>query len=211
MRDTFSLVQAHPWHGITPGEYAPELVTAFIELVPLDTVKYEIDKASGHLKLDRPHKYSSLCPTLYGFIPRTYSGNGVAQLAAPKSGINLTGDRDPLDICILTENPISRGGILVTARPVGGFRLLDQNEVDDKIIAVLENDSVFGGCSQLSQIPDGLLDRLKHYFLTYKELPEYSPDFEHNIEISRVYGAAEAASVINQAIADYNSCFPNSQ
>ncbi len=211
MRDYFSMVQAHPWHGISPGEALPELVTAFIELVPLDTVKYEIDKASGHLKLDRPHKYSSLCPTLYGFIPRTYCGNGVAKLAASKSGADLTGDGDPLDICVLTENPIPRGGILVTARPVGGFRLLDQNEVDDKIIAVLIDDPVFGGCFQLNQIPEGLIDRLKHYFLTYKEIPECTPDFKRNIEISGVYEAHEAGLVITQAITDYDSCFANLQ
>ncbi|TCL65936.1 inorganic pyrophosphatase [Hydrogenispora ethanolica] len=199
-----SLVQAHPWHGISAGEYAPEIVNAFIETVPFDTVKYEIDKDSGHLKLDRPHKYSSLCPTLYGFVPRTYCDQAVAQFAAARCGRPVErGDRDPLDICVLTESTINRSGILVSARPIGGFRLFDRSEVDDKIIAVLLQDSVFGECTNLGQVPRGLLERLKHYFLTYKESPEDSLVAPRHIEISDVYDAAEARQVIEHARADY--------
>ncbi|MBA3321706.1 MAG: inorganic diphosphatase, partial [Pyrinomonadaceae bacterium] len=69
-----TLFQAHPWHGVAPGENAPAVVNAYIELVPTDTVKYELDKVSGHLRLDRPQRYSSLCPMPYGFIPQTYCG-----------------------------------------------------------------------------------------------------------------------------------------
>ena len=206
-KDNF-IVQAHPWHGISPGEKAPETVTAFIEIVPLDTVKYEIDKVSGHLKLDRPHKYSSLCPTLYGFIPQTYCGNKVAELVKLKTGKNiLVGDNDPMDICVLTERAITRSSILVSARPIGGLRLIDRDESDDKIISVLIEDPVFGDYTDLSQIPKGLLDRLRHYFLTYKEIPEVPISTKSRIEISDVYGADEALSVINESIKDYQLIF----
>ncbi len=198
------MIQAHPWHGISAGAAAPAEVNAFIETVPFDTVKYEIDKPSGHLKLDRPHKYSSLCPTLYGFIPRTYCNQAVAAFAAERAGRPVDrGDRDPLDICVLTESTITRSGILVTARPIGGFRVFDRDEVDDKIIAVLLQDSVFGECTNLGEIPRGLLERLKHYFLTYKEAPEDSLYSSRHIEISDVYDAAEARLVIENARADY--------
>ncbi|HEX8536752.1 MAG TPA: inorganic diphosphatase, partial [Cystobacter sp.] len=130
--------QAHPWHGISPGENAPESVTAYIEIVPTDTVKYELDKEAGILRLDRPQRFSSQCPTLYGFIPRTYCDELVAKRCAERSGHkDIKGDGDPLDICVLTEKVIPAGALLVRAVPVGGFRMVDGNEADDKIIAVL--------------------------------------------------------------------------
>lgn len=200
-----SYIQAHPWHGISPGENLPQNVNAYIELVPLDTAKYEIDKESGHLKLDRPHKYSSLCPTLYGFIPRTYCGEKVAKLSVEKTGRQIGGDNDPLDICVLTETTITRSGILVSAKPVGGFRMIDREEVDDKIIAVLQDDPVFGHCQNLSDIPEGLLQRLKHYFLTYKQFPEGTKQ----IEISDIYDVEEAYQVIAKSREDYEDAFGN--
>ena len=96
--------KAHPWHGISAGKKAPAVVTAFIEIVPSDTVKYEIDKISGYLKVDRPQKFSSTIPTLYGFVPQTYCGEEVAQYARLKSGKEIIqGDKDPLDICVLSD------------------------------------------------------------------------------------------------------------
>jgi inorganic pyrophosphatase len=74
------LFQAHPWHGVNPGEKAPEEVSSYIEIVPTDVVKYELDKGSGHLRVDRPQRFSSMCPTLYGFIPQTFCGEEVAAL-----------------------------------------------------------------------------------------------------------------------------------
>lgn len=198
-----NLVQAHPWHGIPCGDQAPEVVNTFVELVPLDTVKYEIDKLTGHLKVDRPHKYSSLCPTLYGFIPCTYCGSKVAKLAMEKCGRIIEGDKDPLDICILTEAIITRSNIIVSARPIGGLRMIDSEEVDDKIIAVLQDDPVYYNCKDISEIPDGLLERLKHYFLTYKQFP----GGQHQVEILDIYGASGAYQVINNAIADYQETF----
>lgn len=201
---------AHPWHGISPGENAPDMVTIYIELVPLDTVKYEIDKTSGHLKIDRPQKYSSLCPTLYGFIPRTYCGELVAELARKSGKPVKQGDQDPLDICVLTEKTITRSGILVNARPVGGFRLLDKGEADDKIIAILKGDSVFSGINDVSELPSGLLDTLRHYFLTYKELPGESGTTPR-VEIADLYGAETAKEVIRESLRDYRINFSGEQ
>src|ERR1700754_4014957 len=102
--------QAHPWHGVEPGAGSPELVYAYIEIVPTDAVKYELDKASGHLRLDRPQRYSSLCPTLYGFVPRTYCGRRIGARAAERVGGGpIQGDGDPLDICVLTEKTVVHG------------------------------------------------------------------------------------------------------
>src|ERR1044071_4082839 len=126
-------LQAHPWHGVSPGAEAPEVVTAYIEIVPTDTVKYELDRETGILRLDRPQRFSSQCPTLYGFIPQTYCGALVAKRCAERTGIkDIKGDGDPLDICVLTEKMIPSGALLVHAIPVGGFRMVDGNEADDK-------------------------------------------------------------------------------
>ena len=76
----------HPWHGIEPGPRCPEIVTAYIEIVPTDGVKYEIDKHSGYLKIDRPQRFSTVCPTLYGFVPRTFCGEAVAAHVVPEIG-----------------------------------------------------------------------------------------------------------------------------
>src|SRR4051812_20137807 len=93
--------KAHPWHGIEIGDEAPNIVTAYIEILPTDTVKYEIDKVSGHLKIDRPQKFSNVVPSLYGFIPQTYCDVKIAEFAAWKSGKAVhKGDGDPLDICV---------------------------------------------------------------------------------------------------------------
>src|SRR5215207_7245711 len=98
------LFQAHPWHGVTPGGDAPAEVKAYVEIVPTDGVKYELDKATGHLRVDRPQRFSSFCPTPYGFIPQTYCGDRVGELCAERTGRRgIRGDGDPMDICVLTE------------------------------------------------------------------------------------------------------------
>src|SRR4029453_15855760 len=80
------LFKSHPWHGVSLGKKAPALGTCYIEIVPTDTVKYELDKATGHLKIDRPQKFSSVCPTLYGFLPQTYCGERVAEAGCQRVG-----------------------------------------------------------------------------------------------------------------------------
>src|ERR1043165_8278499 len=163
------LFQAHPWHGVSPGKDAPELVSAYIEIVPTDVVKYELDKASGHLRVDRPQRFSSMCPTLYGFIPQTLCGPRVAELCAIKIGnSDIEGDGDPMDICVLSEKSFAQGSFFLNAKPIGGLRMIDGHEADDKIIAVLESDLAYGEIKHLAQSPRAMGDRLKHYFLTNK-------------------------------------------
>jgi len=200
------LFQAHPWHGVSIGPEAPRVVTAYIEIVPTDTVKYEIDKASGHLKADRPQQFSNVCPTLYGFLPQTLCGDRVASFGTARGdAVTLEGDGDPMDICVLSERQFSHGDILLQAVPVGGLRLIDRNQADDKIVAVLRGDAAFGHCQEIGDLPAALVERLKHYFLTYKRPPEAERD---PVQIPRVYGAAEAREVIERSRADYRERFP---
>ncbi|MEW6733148.1 MAG: inorganic pyrophosphatase [Acidobacteriota bacterium] len=199
------LFKPHPWHGIAAGDAVPELVNAYIEIVPTDTVKYEIDKPSGHLKIDRPQKYSNLCPTLYGFIPQTYCGMRVGEYCMQQTGRSqIYGDRDPLDICVLTERPITHGDILLKVIPIGGLRLIDRQEADDKILAVLRDDALYGQWRDISLCPPTLIDRLRHYFLTYKELPGNASS---PVEITHVYTRDEAMAVIKASIEDYRAEF----
>jgi inorganic pyrophosphatase len=192
--------KAHPWHGISIGEGAPDEVTVFIEIVPRDTVKYEVDKETGYLKIDRPQQYSNVVPANYGFIPQTYCGEGIAAMARAKTELTITGgDEDPLDILVLSEHHIPRGDIILKARPIGGFCLVDGNEADDKIIAVLKGDKVFEQYKEISQLPKGILERFEHYFLTYKSLP----DEPNQCEIAYSYGREESHEVIHTAIRDY--------
>lgn len=205
MRTTNEL-QAHPWHGIAPGDGAPEVVNVFIELVPSDTVKYEVDKVSGHLKLDRPQKFSNLCPAPYGFVPRTWCRERVAALAMEATGRSgIVGDGDPVDICVLTERTINHGSIIVRARPIGGLRLFDHDEADDKLVAVLVDDPAYGAFRDIGDVPRPLIDRLRHYFLTYKQIPDAG---ERTCEITHVYDVATAHEVIRRALADYAAGFP---
>ncbi len=198
--------KSHPWHGVFIGKCAPEKVTAFIEVVPTDTVKYEIDKDSGYLRLDRPQKYSNVVPALYGFIPQTFCGDEVGEFCMEKTGKkNIKGDGDPIDICVLTEKDITHGDILVDARPIGGFRMIDGNEADDKIIAVLSNDVVYDSYKDMADLPPIVIERLKHYFLTYKDMPGKESD----TEITHTYGVEEATEVIKRSIVDYQKRFDN--
>jgi inorganic pyrophosphatase len=197
--------QAHPWHGISPGPEAPEVVTAYIEMVPTDTVKYELDKETGILRLDRPQQFSSQCPTMYGFIPQTYCDELVAKRCAERVGRKgIKGDGDPIDVCVLSEKVITHGALLVHAVPVGGFRMLDGDEADDKIIAVLESDLVFGALQHVAQLPPTLVERLKHYFLTYKQIPS---QVRRSVEIVEMYDRVEAHEVIKRSMKDYQRVY----
>lgn len=198
--------KSHPWHGVDIGPESPEIVMSYIEMVPRDTVKYEVDKVSGYLKIDRPQKYSNSVPALYGFIPQTFSGERVAQLSRDMTGNELImGDADPVDICVLTEKEISHGDILVRARPIGGFRMIDNNQADDKLIAVMNNDALYEHYRDVSDLPEKVVNRLRHYFLTYKDLPGNPAD----VEITHIYGREEAMDVIKRSIEDYTTRFEN--
>lgn len=196
----------HPWHGIEIGEQMPDIVKVFIEIVPGDTMKYELDKESGYLKVDRPQRFSNICPFPYGFIPQTLCDERVAEYCMEKTGrSNVKGDNDPLDICVITERNIPHGDLILDAVPVGGFRLIDGEEADDKIIAVMKGDGSFGELKDISDVPQHIVDRLSHYFLTYKEQP-FSKD-KREIEITDIYGREEAAEVIHRSVEDYDNCF----
>jgi len=189
----------HPWHGLAIGEDPPSVVWAYIEITPFDLVKYEVDKPTGYLRVDRPQRTSASPPTLYGFIPRTYCGPRVAKLS-PSS---TRGDGDPLDICVVSERPIAKSEVILSARVIGGFRMVDAGDADDKIIAVLRSDAFWGEATTLTDLPAALIERLRHYFLTYKLVPGQP----NRVTIEEIYDAERAHRVIEAAIADYTEEF----
>lgn len=198
------MFKPHPWHGISMGDRAPDIITCFIEIVPTDSIKYEIEKTSGYLRVDRPQRYSSFSPCLYGLVPRTYCGSRVASFAAGKANrCGIEGDHDPLDVCVFTEKAIPHGDILLDAIPIGGLRLLDGNEADDKIIAVLKGDALFGSMRDICEFPEDLVQRLIHYFVTYKQMPGGVA----TCEVTHVYGREQAHHVILESKADYDERF----
>jgi inorganic pyrophosphatase len=195
----FSRFRPHPWHGLPVGPDVPRVVTAYIEITPFDVVKYEVDKASGYLRIDRPQRTSSVPPALYGFIPQTYCAEEVAALAPGAQ----RGDGDPLDICVLSERPIDKSEILLSARVIGGLQMIDRGEADDKIIAVLQGDYVWGDAKDLGDVPPVLVERLQHYFSTYK----LKPGEASSTRIASTYGYDSAAQVIAAAMRDYAAHF----
>ena len=127
----YRLFKPHPWHGVPLGDGAPELLHAFIEIVPTDPVKYELDKWSGHLRVDRPQRFSSMCPTLYGFIPQTYCGRAVAELCEQRTG------RTGIEV-----RPGATEQLVVIARPVaaepgrgtGTVRAIERHLMEDGFV-----------------------------------------------------------------------------
>jgi inorganic pyrophosphatase len=201
MEKNFHLWRPHPWHGLEIGPEPPRLVNAYIEITPFDLVKYEIDKGTGYLLVDRPQRTSSQPPALYGFIPRTLCGDRFCRLSPHAK----RGDGDPLDICVISERSITKSEIVLTARVVGGIKMIDDEEADDKIIAVLQNDFFWDKAEDIHDLPPVLIERLKHYFSTYKLIEDTKP----TIVLDKVYGQEEAFSVINAAIQDYEEAFAN--
>lgn len=197
----FTQWRPHPWHGLAPGPSAPGIVNAYVEITPFDLIKYEVDKPTGYLKVDRPQLTSSSPPTLYGFIPRTYCAERVAALTPGAD----QGDGDPLDICIISERPIDRADIILSARVVGGLQMLDHGDADDKIIGVLAKDPVWGEATELEDLPVAFIDRLTHYFETYK----LQPDEPVGTVVSVRYGRPHAEVVVTAALEDYRAHFAN--
>jgi len=196
---TFYRWRPHPWHGLEAGDQLPGIVNAYIEMTPFDSVKYEVDKTTGYLRVDRPQLTSSMTPTLYGFIPQTYCATRVQQLSPKSEG----GDGDPLDICVITERPISRGEVILRARIIGGIQMIDHGEADDKIIAVLDNDQFWKNAADISDIPPALVERMRHYFETYKLVPGQPSD----VHIESIYSREHALKVVNAALSDYTEVY----
>ena len=190
----------HPWHGLEVGSAPPRKVTAYIEITPFDSVKYELDNSTGYIRVDRPQRSSAQPPSLYGFIPRTYCGRRVAALAPADVE---KADRDPLDICVISERPINRSDIIMDVHVVGGLQMIDDGEADDKIIAVLEKDLLWGDRTELNGVPDIFVERLEHYFTTYKMVPG-EPS---KATITHSYDREHAEKVILAAMADYEEVF----
>jgi inorganic pyrophosphatase len=196
---TVNHFRPHPWHGLEVGPSPPEVLNAFIEITPFDLMKYEVDKVSGYLRVDRPQRSSAQPPTLYGFVPRTWCDEQVRRLAPGST----RGDGDPLDICVLSERAITRSEVIVRARVIGGLQMIDGGEADDKIISVLENDYVWGGARDVRDVPPVLVERLQHYFLTYKLVPGQRA----RARIAAVYGRVHARRVVLAAMADYDDSY----
>ncbi len=189
----------HPWHGLEVGPNPPYIVHAYIEITPFDVIKYEVDKTTGYMLVDRPQRTSSQPPTLYGFIPRTYCGRNVLALSPEAE----RGDGDPLDVCVISERPLNRSEVILSARVVGGLQAIDGGEADDKIIAVLENDQFWKNIEDVSELPEALVKRLQHYFSTYKMVP----GGESQMEIKKVLDRKEALRVVKAAIEDYDEMY----
>lgn len=197
----FNRWRRHPWHGLRarPEDMAEDIVQVYIEMTPADVVKYELDKSSGFLMVDRPQRTTSSPPALYGFIPRTYCAEEVAK-RCPDVDI---ADGDPLDICVFSERHITRADIVLKARVVGGIQMIDCGEADDKIVAVLDGDNIWGHVQDIADLPDIKTERLQHYFSTYKMVPGKELD----IKVDFVYGREEALKVIAASQKDYDNHF----
>jgi inorganic pyrophosphatase len=170
----------HPWHNVHFGENAPQQVQAIVEISRGSKAKYEVDKATGLLRLDRVLSTSFQYPINYGFIPQTYAGDG-----------------DPLDILVLSQIDIEPLSI-VTCKVIGVLRMIDKG-MDDKIITVCANDASVNHYNDISELPPHFLPEIKHFFMRYKELELKIAD----VEVEQFYGKEKAYVIIEEAIADY--------
>lgn len=169
----------NPWHSVSPGDKIPEYVNGIIEIPQNTRAKYELDKDSGLLKLDRVIYSSMYYPANYGFIPQTYCD-----------------DKDPLDILVLSQITIVPM-CMVSARVIGVMRMLDGGELDDKIIAVAENDMSVNHINDISELPVHFLKELKNFFEDYKKLENKT------VEVEDFQDANTAREILQQSLLDY--------
>jgi len=173
----------NPWHDINPRRKTADCLDCVIEIPRGSRLKYELDKASGLLRLDRVLYSAVFYPANYGFIPQTYCD-----------------DKDPLDILVLGQETIVPMCIL-TARPIGVMQMIDQDEEDDKIIAIPEHDPAFNHYRDISQLPEHTLNELQRFFEDYKAL-------EHKlVRIERFRGRADAMTIIEKSFVLYQETF----
>jgi inorganic pyrophosphatase len=172
----------HPWHDISFGEESPQIVQAIIEISRGSKAKYEVDKESGLLKLDRVLHAAFYYPINYGFIPKTFAG-----------------DNDPLDILVLSQidfEPLS----IVSAKVIGVMRMIDKG-IDDKIIAVCQNDISVSHINSLEELPPHLMSEIKHFFEQYKKLEQTT------VQVDEFYSKEKAYEIINESIIEYKNKF----
>ncbi len=173
----------HPWHGVNYGDGAPRIVNAIIEIPQGSRAKYEIDKPSGLLKLDRVIYSSFYYPANYGFIPRTYGD-----------------DKDPLDILVLSSISITPM-CLVEAKVIGVMQMMDGGEADDKIIAVAANDPSINYYNNIEELPKHFFDEMRHFFEEYKTLENKS------VVVEDFGDKAKALQIVQDAIELYKNTF----
>lgn len=176
----------NPWHDVSAGDQLPEYVTAIIEVPKGSKNKYELDKASGMIRVDRVLFSSVHYPANYGFIPRTYCA-----------------DKDPLDILVLGQESVVPLTLL-KARPIGVMMMRDQGEADDKIIAVHANDPEYSHFTSIRQLAPHRIAELGNFFENYKTLEHREVLVDHFLD------AAEARSVLMDAVAYYHRQFGGS-
>ena len=176
---------SHPWHGVPYGKNAPRLVNAVIEIPMGARAKYEIDKDSGLLKMDRVIYSSFYYPANYGFIPQTYGD-----------------DKDPLDILVITSLPVVPM-CLMEAKVMGVMHMIDGGDADDKIIAVAATDPGVNHYNNIEELPKHFFDELRHFFEEYKKLENKT------VVVEEIGDKTTALKVIEQAIAAYDREFRN--
>lgn len=177
----------NPWHTVSPGPKAPATVNGIIEIPRNSHAKYELDKESGLIKLDRVLYSAMYYPANYGFIPQTYCD-----------------DHDPLDILVLSQItmvPLC----LVSARVIGVMRMLDQGEMDDKIIAVAEHDMSVNYINDISELPEHFFRELRSFFEDYKKLENKT------VQVEDFQNAAVAREIVAKSIADYQTLIGGKQ
>ena len=174
----------HPWHQVSPGHNMPEIVNAIIEIPKGSKAKYEIDKESGLLKLDRVLFSSVMYPANYGFIPQTYCD-----------------DNDPLDILVLCSIDVFPMSI-IEAKVIGVMHMVDNGEQDDKIIAVAKNDMSVNYINELNELPPHAMTEIVRFFKDYKKLEGKDVTIEH------LLGKRYAHKVIHESLELYKSTFP---
>jgi inorganic pyrophosphatase len=175
----------HPWHDVNRGEHIPELVNGIIEIPKGTRAKYELDKDSGLLMLDRVLYSSVYYPANYGFIPRTYCD-----------------DKDPLDILVLSQIDIVPMCI-VEAKIIGVMRMLDNNEADDKLIAVASGDPSVNHYNDISELPPHFISEMKNFFEDYKKLENKT------VVVEDFQGKEIAQKILMDSIVLYEKTFGN--
>ena len=164
------------WHDMDPKQITPRDFNAVIEIPKGSNCKYEMDKYTGLLRLDRVLYTSTHYPANYGFIPRTFADDG-----------------DPLDVLVLCADPIYPM-TLIRAFPIGAMRMIDGGRIDDKIIAIPFSDPTYHGVQEIGQLPSHIFDEIMHFFSVYKQLENKQTD------VQTLYDRAPAEKIIHEAM-----------